>query len=99
MQVPDLPKAVRPTRATPVKKRPQVDQAQKRREEIAALQEQVSGLQTKLLEKEEALRSAENLVSRSSAVAEAVDGLRCQLSEKESLIENTGSELHGTKVD
>ena len=99
MQVPDPPKAVRPTRATPAKKRPQVDQAQKRREEIAALQEQVSGLQRELLEKEEALRSAENLISRTSSANEAVDGLRSQLSEKELLIQSAGSELHGTKVN
>ncbi|OEL13358.1 hypothetical protein BAE44_0025624 [Dichanthelium oligosanthes] len=97
-KVPDPPKAVRPTRATPAKKRPQVDQAQKRREEIAALQEQVSGLQRKLLEKDEALRSAENLLTRFSAANEAVDGLRSQLSDKDLLIENTGSELHGTKI-
>ncbi|XP_039795602.1 protein MICROTUBULE BINDING PROTEIN 2C-like isoform X2 [Panicum virgatum] len=97
-KVPDPPKAVRPTRATPAKKRPQVDQAQKRREEIAALQEHVSGLQRELLEKEEALRSAENLISRTSSANEAVDGLRSQLSEKELLIQSAGSELHGTKI-
>ncbi|XP_062193189.1 protein MICROTUBULE BINDING PROTEIN 2C-like [Phragmites australis] len=96
-KVPD-PKVVRTTRATPAKKRPQVDQAQKRREELAALQEQLSGLQRKLLEKDEALRSAENLIGRISAANEAVDELRGQLSEKESLIEYTGSELHGAKV-
>jgi DNA repair exonuclease SbcCD ATPase subunit len=82
----------------PAKKRPQVDQAQKRREELAALQEQLSGLQKKLLEKDEALRSAENLIGRISAANEAVEELRGQLSEKESLIESTGSELHGAKV-
>jgi chromosome segregation ATPase len=76
-----------------------VDQAQKRREEIAALQEQVSGLQRQLFEKEEALRSAENLISRTSSANEAVDGLRSQLSEKELLIQCAGSELHGTKVN
>jgi chromosome segregation ATPase len=76
-----------------------VDQAQKRREEIAALQEQLSGLQRKLHEKDEALRSAENLIGRITAANEAVDGLRSQLSEKELLIESTGSELHGAKVN
>jgi len=75
-----------------------VDQAQKRREEIAALQEQLSGLQRKLHEKDEALRSAENLIGRITAANEAVDGLRSQLSEKELLIESTGSELHGAKI-
>ncbi|KAK3130323.1 hypothetical protein QOZ80_6BG0491890 [Eleusine coracana subsp. coracana] len=96
-KVPD-PKVARTTRATPTKKRPQVDQAQKRREELAALQEQLSGLQKKLLEKDEALRSAENLIGRISAANEAVEELRGQLSEKESLIESTGSELHGAKI-
>ncbi|NP_001149293.1 TMV-MP30 binding protein 2C [Zea mays] len=97
-KVPDPPKAVRPSRATPAKKRPQVDQAQKRREEVAALQEQLNGLQSKLHEKDEALRSAENLIGRVTAANEAVDGLRSQLSEKELLIESTGSELHGAKI-
>jgi hypothetical protein len=97
VQVPD-PKVARTTRAMPAKKRPQVDQAQKRREELAALQVQLSGLQKKLLEKDEALRSAENLIGRISAANEAVEELRGQLSEKESLIESTGSELHGAKV-
>ncbi|GJM98514.1 hypothetical protein PR202_ga15535 [Eleusine coracana subsp. coracana] len=96
VQVPD-PKVARTTRATPTKKRPQVE-AQKRREELAALQEQLSGLQKKLLEKDEALRSAENLIGRISAANEAVEELRGQLSEKESLIESTGSELHGAKI-
>uniref|UniRef100_A0A0D9XET9 Uncharacterized protein n=1 Tax=Leersia perrieri TaxID=77586 RepID=A0A0D9XET9_9ORYZ len=93
------PKAVKPTRrTTPVKKRPEVDQVQKQREELAALQEQLNGLQKKLLEKDEALRSAEHLISRISAANAAVDELRGQLSEKESLIESTGSELHGAKI-
>ncbi|KAG8049890.1 hypothetical protein GUJ93_ZPchr0009g2269 [Zizania palustris] len=92
------PKVVKAARTTPVKKRPQVDQAQKQREELAALQEQLSGLQKKLLEKDEALRSAEHLISRISAANAAVDELRGQLSEKESLIESTGSELHGAKI-
>ncbi|KAF0913813.1 hypothetical protein E2562_024899 [Oryza meyeriana var. granulata] len=97
-KVPD-PKVVKPTRRTaPVKKRPQVDQAEKQREELAALQEQLSGLQKKLHEKDEALRSAEHLISRISAANGAVDELRGQLSEKESLIESTGSELHGAKI-
>ncbi|XP_006660741.1 protein MICROTUBULE BINDING PROTEIN 2C-like [Oryza brachyantha] len=97
-KVPD-PKVVKPARrTTPVKKRPQVDQAQKQREELAALQEQLGGLQKKLLEKDEALRSAEHLISRISAANAAVDELRGQLSEKESLIESTGSELHGAKI-
>ncbi|EEC84752.1 hypothetical protein OsI_31753 [Oryza sativa Indica Group] len=97
-KVPD-PKVVKPARrTTPVKKRPQVDQAQKQREELAALQEQLSGLQKKLLEKDEALRSAEHLISRISAANAAVDELRGQLTEKESQIESTGSELHGAKI-
>uniref|UniRef100_A0A0E0ET53 Uncharacterized protein n=1 Tax=Oryza meridionalis TaxID=40149 RepID=A0A0E0ET53_9ORYZ len=97
-KVPD-PKVVKPARrTTPVKKRPQVDQAQKQREELAALQEQLSGLQKKLLEKDEALRSAEHLISRITAANAAVDELRGQLTEKESQIESTGSELHGAKI-
>jgi len=91
------PKVVKPTRTTPAKRRQQLDQAQKR-EELAALQEQLSGLQGKLLEKDEALRSAENLIGRISAANAAVDELRSQLSDKESLVESTGSELQDTKI-
>lgn len=97
VQVPE-PKVVKPTRTTPAKRRQQLDQAQKQREELAALQEQLNGLQGKLLEKDEALRSAENLIGRVSAANEAVDELRSQLNDKESLVESTGSELHGAKV-
>ena len=97
VQVPE-PKVVKPARTTPAKRRQQLDQAQKQREELAALQEQLSGLQGKLLEKDEALRSAENLIGRISAANAAVDELRSQLSDKESLVESTGSELQDTKV-
>ena len=97
VQVPES-QVVKPTRTTPAKRRQQLDQAQKQREELAALQEQLSGLQGKLLEKDEALRSAENLIGRISAANEAVDELRSQLSEKESVVESTGSELQDTKV-
>ncbi|KAM0868660.1 hypothetical protein ACQ4PT_041176 [Festuca glaucescens] len=92
------PKAVKPTRTTPAKRQQQLDQAQKQREELAALQEQLGGLQGKLLEKDEALRSAENLIGRISAANAAVDELRSQLSDKESLVESTGSELQDTKI-
>ncbi|KAE8809192.1 hypothetical protein D1007_14237 [Hordeum vulgare] len=92
------PKVVKPTRTTPAKRRQQPDQGQKQREERAALQEQLSGLQDKLLEKDEALRSAENLIGRVSAANEAVDELRSQLNDKESLVESTGSELHCAKI-
>lgn len=92
------PKVAKPTRTTPVKRRQQLDQAQKQREELAALQEQLSGLQGKLLEKDGALRSAESLIGRISAANAAVDELRSQLSDKESLVESTGSELHGAKI-
>ncbi|KAK1631667.1 hypothetical protein QYE76_005982 [Lolium multiflorum] len=92
------PKVVKPTRTTPAKRRQQLDQAQKQREELAALQEQLSGLQGKLLEKDDALRSAENLIGRISAANAAVDELRSQLSDKESLVESTGSELQDTKI-
>ncbi|CAM0951841.1 unnamed protein product [Alopecurus aequalis] len=93
------PKVVKPpARTTPAKRRQQLDQAQKQREELAALQEQLSGLQGKLLEKDEALRSAENLIGRISEANVAVDELRNQLSDKESLVESTGSELQDTKI-
>lgn len=97
VQVPD-PKVVKPARTTPAKRRQQLDQAQKQREELAALQEQLSSLQGKLLEKDEALRSAENLIGRISEANLEVDELRSQLSDKESLVESTGSELQDTKV-
>jgi TolA-binding protein len=66
--------------------------------DIGALREQIDELQKQLLEKEEALRSAENTVSEMNAVYSTIDELRRQVTEKEALIKYTNSQLHNVKV-
>jgi hypothetical protein len=70
----------------------------KPRDEMAVLREQIDELQKKLLEKEEALRSAENLVSEMNEAYSTIDELRRQTSEKEALIRFTNSQLQDAKV-
>jgi hypothetical protein len=67
--------------------------------DIGSLREQIDELQKELLEKEEALRSAENTVSEMNAVYSTIDELRRQVSEKEALIKYTNSQLHNVKVN
>lgn len=69
--------------------------AEKDREEMAMLREQISDLQKKLLEKDEALRSAENTVNQMSA---SYGILEEQVAEKDSLLKSTTSQLQNAKV-
>ncbi|CAM0914090.1 unnamed protein product [Alopecurus aequalis] len=66
--------------------------------EIGLLREQIEELQKQLLEKEEALRSAENTVSEMNAVYSTIDELRRQVAEKEALIKYANSQLQNVKV-
>jgi chromosome segregation ATPase len=70
----------------------------KPKDEVAVLREQIDDLQKKLLEKEEALRSAENSVNEMNATYVTIDELRRQVVEKEALIRSTNSQLHDAKV-
>ncbi|XP_062233070.1 protein MICROTUBULE BINDING PROTEIN 2C-like [Phragmites australis] len=75
-----------------------VENKPKDKGEMTVLCEQIDGLQKKLLEKEEALRSAESSVSEMNAAYSTIDELRCQVVEKEALIRSTDSQLHNAKI-
>lgn len=70
----------------------------KDRDEIGLLREQVDELQKQLVEKEDALRSAESTVSKMNAVYSTVDGLKRQVAEKEALIKYANSQLQNAKI-
>lgn len=70
----------------------------KPKDEIAVLREQIDDLQKKLLEKEEALRYAENSVNEMNVAYATIDELRRQVAEKEALIRSTNSQLHDAKI-
>jgi hypothetical protein len=70
----------------------------KPRDEMAVLRDQIDELQKKLLEKEEALMSAENLVSEMNEAYSTIDELRRQAAEKEALIRSADSQLQDAKV-
>ncbi|KAL6909635.1 hypothetical protein ACP4OV_001294 [Aristida adscensionis] len=70
----------------------------KPKDDITELREQINELQKKLLEKEEALRSAESSVSEMNAAYATIDELRRQVAEKETLIRSINSQLHDAKI-
>jgi hypothetical protein len=70
----------------------------KPKDEVAVLREQIDDLQKKLLEKEEALRSAESSVTEMNAAYATIDELRRLVADKEALIRSTNSQLHDAKV-
>ncbi|PNT76064.1 hypothetical protein BRADI_1g43540v3 [Brachypodium distachyon] len=70
----------------------------KDKDDIASLREQIEELQKELLQKEEALRTAESSVSEMNAVYSTIDELKRQVAEKEALIKYTNSQLHNAKI-
>jgi predicted nucleic acid-binding Zn-ribbon protein len=70
----------------------------KPKDEMTDLREQIDKMQKKLLEKEEALRSAENLVNEMNEAYSTIDELRRQVAEKEALIRSINSHLQDAKV-
>ncbi|WVZ81571.1 hypothetical protein U9M48_028927 [Paspalum notatum var. saurae] len=70
----------------------------KPKDEVAVLREQIDDLQKKLLEKEEALRSAESSVNEMNAAYATIDELRRLVAEKDALIRSFNSQLHDAKI-
>lgn len=70
----------------------------KEREELALLQGQVSEMEKKLVEKEEALKLAHNSIDQMSTVSDALENVRRQLEEKEFMVISASSELNEAKV-
>lgn len=67
--------------------------------ELTLLREQVDNLQRQLLEKEEALKSAEDSVKQMRAAHASVDELKNQLAEKETFLKSANSELYNAKIN
>lgn len=74
------------------------ESAQNNMNELLFLRDQVSELQKKLMEKEEALKSAESLSNQVHETYASVDDLRRQLTEKDSLIKSTNVQLCNAKI-
>ncbi|EEC80405.1 hypothetical protein OsI_22560 [Oryza sativa Indica Group] len=70
----------------------------KDKDEIVLLRGQIEELQKTLLEKEEALKSAESLVGEMNTLYSTVDELRRQVADKEGLIKSINSQLHNAKI-
>lgn len=70
----------------------------KEREELILLQGQVSEMEKKLVEKEEALKLAHNSIDQMSTVSDALEDVRRQLDEKEFMVISASSELNEAKV-
>lgn len=66
--------------------------------ELLFLRDQVAELQKKLVEQEEALKSAKSLSNQITETYASVDDLRRQLAEKDSLIKSTNTQLYNAKV-
>ncbi|KAK8969487.1 hypothetical protein KSP40_PGU019371 [Platanthera guangdongensis] len=67
--------------------------------ELLLLRDQVAELERKLLEKEEALKSAESLASQLNETCASVSELRSQVSQKDALIKSTSVQLYNAKVN
>ncbi|KAK9669083.1 hypothetical protein RND81_13G108000 [Saponaria officinalis] len=72
--------------------------AEKDREELNALREQLEDLQRKLLEKDELLKAAEMSKNQLSSVQSQVDELKRCVAEKDSLIKLSQSQLNDAKI-
>ncbi|KAH7674361.1 hypothetical protein IHE45_08G068000 [Dioscorea alata] len=72
--------------------------AQKDRDEVIKLLQDVNELQKKLSEKEEALKSAEDLLNQMSTAYASLEDLRSQVAEKDSLVKSSNLELYNVKI-
>ncbi|XP_008797601.2 protein MICROTUBULE BINDING PROTEIN 2C-like [Phoenix dactylifera] len=75
-----------------------VGYVQKNIEELTVVQEQLDDLRKKILEKDEALKSAEETMNRMSRVNMMLDELRHQVAEKDSVVRNANSQLANTQI-
>ncbi|KAM0943088.1 putative microtubule binding protein 2C [Dioscorea sansibarensis] len=73
-------------------------EAEKDRDEVIKLLQNVNELQKKLSEKEEALKSAEDLLNQMSTAYASLEDLRSQVAEKDSLVKSSNLELYNVKI-
>ncbi|KAJ0967601.1 hypothetical protein J5N97_024518 [Dioscorea zingiberensis] len=71
---------------------------QKDKDEVITLLQEVNDLRKKLLEKEEALKSAEDLLNQMSTTYASLEELRSQVAEKDSLVKTSNLELYNVKI-
>ncbi|KAJ0965330.1 hypothetical protein J5N97_026468 [Dioscorea zingiberensis] len=71
---------------------------QKDKDEVITLQQEVNDLRKKLLEKEEALKSAEDLLNQMSTAYASLEELRSQVAEKDSLVKTSNLEFYNVKI-
>ncbi|CAL9111054.1 unnamed protein product [Musa textilis] len=76
----------------------EVENSLKDREELSILREQVNDLQRKILEKDEALKSAEIEINQMKAACVSIDELKFQIAEKDSLAKSINSQLNNAKI-
>ncbi|KAJ4792835.1 TMV-MP30 binding protein 2C [Rhynchospora pubera] len=74
------------------------ENVKKYEEEIVKLREQIENLQQKLLEKDEALRTAQSSVDEMSSIYVTLNNLRHVVGEKDALIQSTNSQLNNAKM-
>ncbi|KAJ3677533.1 hypothetical protein LUZ60_003257 [Juncus effusus] len=70
----------------------------KEREELALLQVQVKDLESKLIEKESALKSAQDSIEEMNLVTETLEETKRQLENKELLVKSASDELYDAKI-
>ncbi|CAH9078600.1 unnamed protein product [Cuscuta europaea] len=72
--------------------------AEKEREELLALRDQVEDLQKKLLEKDELLKEVENSKIEIASLHSKLDGIQKEFDEKDSLLRSTQIQLSDAKI-
>lgn len=76
----------------------ETEKLQKDQEELNILKEQIDDLQRKILEKDEALKSADSEINQMRATYISIDELRVQIAEKDSMVKSINSLLNNAKI-
>ncbi|XP_042450433.1 protein MICROTUBULE BINDING PROTEIN 2C-like [Zingiber officinale] len=76
----------------------ETEKLQKDQEELNILKEQINDLQRKILEKDEALESADSEINQLRVTNISIDELRAQIAEKDSMVKSNNSLLNNAKI-
>ncbi|XP_042447407.1 protein MICROTUBULE BINDING PROTEIN 2C-like [Zingiber officinale] len=76
----------------------ETEKLQKDQEELNILKEQINDLQRKILEKDEALESADSEINQLRVTYISIDELRAQIAEKDSMVKSNNSLLNNAKI-
>ncbi|KAH7660199.1 Tropomyosin domain-containing protein [Dioscorea alata] len=77
---------------------PVTEVLQKEREDVTMLREQLDGLERKILEKDQALKSAEDSLNQMKVANMQLEELKRQITEKDSLIKSSNSQLSNAQI-